>query len=114
MVEKLSRTAVQGFDDLRYKIPNMQIDYHMASTHVPVSYWRSVGHSQNGFFIESFIDEMAAASGKDPVEFRRRLAGRHPENARCPESRGGKSGMGYAVAERPVPRRFSDQQYRQL
>ena len=72
-VDKLSRTAVEGFDDMRYKIPNMQIDYHMATTHVPVSYWRSVGHSQNGFFIESFIDEMAAASGKDPVEFRRRL-----------------------------------------
>jgi isoquinoline 1-oxidoreductase subunit beta len=72
-VEKLSRTAVQGFDDLRYKIPNLQIDYHMATTHVPVSYWRSVGHSQNGFFIESFMDEMAVAAGKDPVQFRRHL-----------------------------------------
>ncbi len=73
IVENLSRTAVQGFDDLRYKIPNMQIDYHVANTHVPVSYWRSVGHSQNGFFIESFMDELAAASGKDSVEFRRHL-----------------------------------------
>jgi isoquinoline 1-oxidoreductase beta subunit len=73
VVENLSRTAVQGFDDLRYKIPNMQFDYHVATTHLAVSYWRSVGHSQNGFFIESFIDELAAASGKDPVEFRRRL-----------------------------------------
>jgi isoquinoline 1-oxidoreductase beta subunit len=73
VVENLSRTAVQGFDDLRYKIPNMQFDYHVATTHLQVSYWRSVGHSQNGFFIESFIDELAAASGKDPVEFRRRL-----------------------------------------
>ncbi len=74
----LSRTAVQGFDDLRYSIPNLQFDYHLVNTHVPVSYWRSVGHSQNGFFIESFIDEMAAASGKDPVEFRRRLLARTP------------------------------------
>jgi isoquinoline 1-oxidoreductase beta subunit len=74
----LSRTAVQGFDDLRYSIPNLQFDYHVVTTHVPVSYWRSVGHSQNGFFIESFIDEMAAASGKDPVEFRRRLLARTP------------------------------------
>jgi isoquinoline 1-oxidoreductase beta subunit len=73
VVENLSRTAVQGFDDLHYAIPNLQVDYHVANTHVPVSFWRSVGHSQNQFFIESFIDELAAASGKDPVEFRQRL-----------------------------------------
>lgn len=77
-VENLSRTAVQGFDDLRYEIPHLQIDYHMANTHVPVSYWRSVGHSQNGFFIESFVDEMAAGAGKDPVAFRRALLANTP------------------------------------
>lgn len=72
-VENLSRTAVEAFDDLHYQIPNMQFDYHMANTHVPVSFWRSVGHSQNCFFIESFMDELAAAGGKDSVEFRRAL-----------------------------------------
>jgi isoquinoline 1-oxidoreductase beta subunit len=40
---------------------------------VPVSFWRAPGANQNVFFIESFVDEMAAAGGKDPVEFRRRL-----------------------------------------
>ncbi|HLK49661.1 MAG TPA: xanthine dehydrogenase family protein molybdopterin-binding subunit [Bryobacteraceae bacterium] len=73
VVNGLSPTAVQGIEDLRYEIPHFRTDYHVANTHVPVSYWRSVGHSQNGFFVESFIDELAAASGKDPVEFRRKL-----------------------------------------
>src|SRR5262249_47188679 len=73
VVENLSRTAVEGFTDMHYAIPNISVDYHMANTHVPVSFWRSVGHSQNQFFIESFIDELAAESGKDRVEFRRKL-----------------------------------------
>ena len=47
-----------------------------------MSYWRSVGFSQNTFFMESFIDEMAAATKKDPVEFRRRLLAKDPKNAR--------------------------------
>jgi isoquinoline 1-oxidoreductase beta subunit len=79
VVENLSRTAVQGFDaEMHYSIPNYQVDYHMANTHVPVSFWRSVGHSQNQFFIESFIDELAAETGKDPVEFRRHLLAGSP------------------------------------
>ena len=45
---------------------------------VPIGYWRSVGNSQNAFFKESFIDEMANASGKDPVDFRRSLLGDAP------------------------------------
>jgi isoquinoline 1-oxidoreductase beta subunit len=43
-----------------------------------VWFWRSVGHSQNAYFLESFIDEVAAATGKDPVEFRRSLLGKQP------------------------------------
>ena len=73
VVNGMARTAVQGIDDLHYAIPNIRVDYHLAETHVPVSYWRSVGHSQNTFFVEGFIDELAAAAGKDPLEFRRRL-----------------------------------------
>jgi len=72
-VNGMARTAVQGIDDLHYAIPNIRVDYHLVETHVPVSYWRSVGHSQNTFFVEGFIDELAAASSKDPVEFRRHL-----------------------------------------
>jgi len=76
--EGISTTAVQGFDEFKYAIPHVQVDYHRADTHVPVSFWRSVGWSQNGFFLESFIDEMAVAGGKDPVEFRRKLLANQP------------------------------------
>ena len=75
-------TAVQGINDIAYNIPNIQIEYHAPDAGIPVSYWRSVGYSQNTFFIESFVDELAAAGGKDPVELRRRLLSGNPRNAR--------------------------------
>src|SRR4029453_17352750 len=60
------------------EVPNMRVEYHPPDVGIPVSFWRSVGYSQNTFFTESFIDEMAAAAGKDPVEFRRRLLTKLP------------------------------------
>ncbi len=74
----LSRTGVEGIADLPYAIPHMFVDYHAVEAGIPVSYWRSVGYSQNTFFAESFLDEMAAAGGKDPVEVRRRLLAKSP------------------------------------
>jgi isoquinoline 1-oxidoreductase beta subunit len=74
----LARTGVEGIADLPYAIPHMLVDYHAVEAGIPVSYWRSVGYSQNTFFAESFLDEMAAAGGKDPVELRRRLLTRSP------------------------------------
>jgi isoquinoline 1-oxidoreductase beta subunit len=56
----------------------MLIDYRVANTIVPVSYWRAPGVNQNTFFAESFLDELAAAGGKDPVEVRRRLLQKNP------------------------------------
>jgi len=76
--EGVSRTGVEGIADLVYAIPNVLVDYHAADVGIPVSYWRSVGYSQNTFFLESFIDEMALAAGKDPLEFRRRLLANSP------------------------------------
>ena len=54
-------------------MPNQLIEYAMRNTHVPVAFWRSVGSSQNAFALESFIDELAHAAGKDPYEFRRAM-----------------------------------------
>jgi len=69
----VDRAAVEGIADLVYSIPNVHVDYHVGEPGIPTTYWRSVGYSQNTFFTESFIDEMAHAGGKDPLEFRRRL-----------------------------------------
>jgi isoquinoline 1-oxidoreductase beta subunit len=53
-----------------YDWPARDVGVLLKNSHVPVSFWRGVGSSQNGFFIESFVDELAAAAGKDPYEFR--------------------------------------------
>ena len=62
--------AVACFNDHPYAIPNTLVDYAQRNTNVPVSFWRTVGHSQNPFGRECFIDECAQAAGKDPVAFR--------------------------------------------
>ena len=66
-------TSVEGLADLHYAIPHTQIDYHPVTGGVPTTYWRAVGYTQNTFFAESFMDELAHAGGKDPVELRRKL-----------------------------------------
>jgi len=71
-----ANTATEGVRDVAYTVPNFLVDYHNVDPGIPVSYWRSVGYSQNTFFAESFLDEMAHAGGKDPVELRRRLLGK--------------------------------------
>lgn len=60
-------------DTFPYRIPNVFVDYVMHNPGMPVGFWRSVGHSQNGFIMEGFIDELAHAAGRDPYEFRRDL-----------------------------------------
>jgi len=62
--------AVACFNDHPYDIPNTLVDYAQRNTNVPVGFWRTVGHSQNPYGRECFIDELALAAGKDPVEFR--------------------------------------------
>ena len=82
----------------------MLVDYHPADPGIPVSYWRSVGYSQNTFFAESFLDELAAAGGKDPVELRRRLLAKSPRLLAVLESGRRKSRLGQAAARRAIPR----------
>ena len=62
-------TAVRTFSDATYTIPNQQVDYAMRNGHVPVGFWRAPG-LQNSFYRECFIDECAAAAGKDPLAYR--------------------------------------------
>jgi isoquinoline 1-oxidoreductase beta subunit len=69
----VDRTAVEGAADVMYGIPNILVEYHNPDARIPTHYWRSVGYSQNTFFTECFLDELAHAGGKDPLEVRRRL-----------------------------------------
>jgi isoquinoline 1-oxidoreductase beta subunit len=70
--------SVEGAADLLYGIPNLQVDLHTPKIGVPVLWWRSVGHSHNGFAVEAFFDEVAHAGGKDPFELRRTLLAGQP------------------------------------
>lgn len=58
-----------------YSSPNIQIEYTLAHSSAPRAWWRSVEHSSSGFVVESFVDELAAAAGQDPLEFRLKLIG---------------------------------------
>jgi isoquinoline 1-oxidoreductase beta subunit len=70
----LDATSVQGAGDyFPYDIPNVTVDYVNNNPGVPSGFWRSVGNSQNGFIMESFIDELAHAAGSDPYQYRRQL-----------------------------------------
>jgi isoquinoline 1-oxidoreductase beta subunit len=61
-------------------IPNLLIDHAVRNTHVPVGFWRGVNHNQNAVYLECFIDELAHAAGKDPLEFRRALMSKNPKH----------------------------------
>lgn len=74
----VDHTAVEGAADLHYAIPNVFVDWREAPRGVPTLWWRSVGHSHTAFAVESFIDELAHAAGRDPLEFRRGLLQQHP------------------------------------
>ncbi len=93
-----ARTAVEGIADTPYAIPNILVGSHNVDPGIPVSYWRSVGYSQNTFFHESFIDEIAAAGGKDPLELRRRLLNNSPRLKAAMELAAEKFGWGKALA----------------
>lgn len=62
--------AVSGIRDIIYSIPNLLVNYVMVDLPISVGFWRSVGYSVNVFTVESFMDELAHAAGKDPVQFR--------------------------------------------
>jgi len=76
-------------------IPNLLVDHAMRNTHVPVGFWRGVNVNQNAVYLECFIDELAHATGKDPLEFRRTLLAKNPKqlavlNAACAKADYGK------------------------
>jgi isoquinoline 1-oxidoreductase beta subunit len=86
--------SVEGAADLPYAIPNMLVDLHTPENVVPVLWWRSVGHSHTAFVVESFLDELAHAANRDPLELRRSMLGKSPRHLAVLELAAKKAGWG--------------------
>lgn len=74
------KTTAEGLSDQAYEFAHRAIAHQVVHTPLPVGYWRSVGYSYNAFFAESFIDEIAHATQRDPLQFRRDLLKEHPRH----------------------------------
>ena len=90
----IDRTLIDGAADMPYGISNVFVDQVAADLPVPLGFWRSVGASQNAFVVECFMDEVAAAAGRDPYEFRRELLQAKPRHLRTLELAATKAGWG--------------------
>jgi isoquinoline 1-oxidoreductase subunit beta len=77
-VDAPDKTTAEGLFDLPYSFANQHMSHTATLSGVPVGFWRSVGHSHNAFFSESFVDELAHAAQTDPLEFRRRALAQAP------------------------------------
>src|SRR5439155_689236 len=80
VVAGIDQTSVEGASTLPYAIPNITVELHTTSVGVPVLWWRSVGSSHTAFSTETFLDELAHAAGRDPLEMRRSLLAGHPRH----------------------------------
>ena len=91
----IDATLIDGASDVPYAFPNVSVDQVAADLPgIPLGFWRSVGASQNAFVVESFMDELAAAAGRDPYEFRRELLQAKPRHLRTLELAATKAGWG--------------------
>jgi isoquinoline 1-oxidoreductase beta subunit len=79
---------------LGYEFPNLRVEYAMRNTHVPVGPWRGVNTNQNGVYMECFMDEVARAAGKDPLEFRRQFMAKFPKHLAVLTAAAEKAGWG--------------------
>jgi isoquinoline 1-oxidoreductase subunit beta len=81
-----------------YTVPNLLVEYAMRNTHVPVGPWRGVNTNQNAVYLECFMDEVARAAGRDPLEFRRALMASHPKHLAVLNAAADRAGWG-----KPLP-----------
>lgn len=92
--------SVEGVVDLPYALPHVAVRHAMVNTAVPVGFWRGVGYTQNTFFAESFIDELAHHAKADPLQFRLNLLADRPRPARLLQRLAQHVGWGSAPAGR--------------
>src|SRR4029077_3955620 len=96
----LDPDTIDGAIDLPYALPNMRVEYlRMEPPGIPTAFWRSVGPSHNVFVVESFMDELAAAAKKDPVDYRLALLNKAPR-----AKAGLQLAAGSAAWGQPVPK----------
>jgi isoquinoline 1-oxidoreductase beta subunit len=92
--------ALQGLADTFYAVPNLRADYALRTLHVPVGFWRSVNHSQNAYFREHFLDQVARETGQDPYEFRLTLLQEAPKQRAVLEAVAKHAGWGKPLPEK--------------
>ena len=103
-------TAVEGIVDMDYSLPNLHAEYVRLDLPIPVGVWRAVGNSSNTFAVESFIDEIAHAIGKDPLAFRLGMLKEHPRAVRVLKKVAEAGGWGTPLPKgcgRGIAQRFS-------
>jgi isoquinoline 1-oxidoreductase beta subunit len=93
-------TSVEGAATIPYRIPNIDVELSTTTSPVPVLWWRVVGSSHTTFAVETFIDEVAHAAGKDPFELRRELLTHEPRMKAVLELAADKAGW----ASGPLPK----------
>ena len=81
LVNGVDNTMVEGAKELPYDIPNFRCDAHIVDGGPRVLFWRSVGSTHTAFVVETFLDELLAKMGKDPVEGRLAMMGKAPREA---------------------------------
>jgi isoquinoline 1-oxidoreductase/isoquinoline 1-oxidoreductase beta subunit len=91
-------TSYEGAADLPYAIPNLAVEFTVVEPGVPNGWWRSVGHSHNGFTTEAFLDELGHLARRDPFELRRALLAGSPRHRRVLELAAEKAGWGRPLA----------------
>ena len=91
---------MSGLDtEMPYDVPNYLVDYVIRGTPVPLGVWRAINYTQNAFYKECFVDEMAHAAGLDPYHYRRRLLRNSPKNLAVLDAAAKQAGWGT-----PLPR----------
>lgn len=95
----IDHTSIEGAANLPYQMPSMLVDLHSPKIGVPVLWWRAVGSTHTAFSTETFLDELAAAAGRDPLAFRRQLLTKHPRHLAVLNLAAEKAGWGKPLAK---------------
>jgi isoquinoline 1-oxidoreductase beta subunit len=98
----VDNSATEGVSDLAYKVPNLSVDMHIVKSPVTTLWWRSVGHTHTAYAKEAFIDELAAAAGKDAVAYRMALLEEQPRLQGVLKLAAEKAGWGKPLAAGPA------------